>query len=394
MPTKKKTTSKVKRRASPQEQKFIVRSAQEAVTQVREVLGPNAQVISVRQVKGAGLQRFLASPRLEIVARASQDTAENPVEKEAPVSENRGTEESSPKSPNQDTASKELLESGEAKDRKTLESNTSDASEAGSKTPGDILVEDRLKKRSVKDMKCGQFLERAGFSAHLLSRLSSNEEWRAICEMPLAEGITKTVFHLREDRKRRPEPELGRTIAFVGGAGSGKTTALCKVLARDTFIRNRSPQVLRIEPDKPHMDDGLPLYCDVLGIRCVRSEADLDPNSEDPVYIDVPGYSLRGTGEISRIRTALDELGVESRILVMNGAYESAVLRRFWETGEQLDARFQIVSHVDELISFGKLWEYLFDVQRHLLNFSSGQNVASDLVEDPFGFLIERTFPR
>jgi len=49
--------------------KFVVSSADEAVSVLRERLGENAKVISVRQIEGAGLARFLRAPKLEIIAR-------------------------------------------------------------------------------------------------------------------------------------------------------------------------------------------------------------------------------------------------------------------------------------------------------------------------------------
>ncbi|MFP4260211.1 MAG: hypothetical protein ACLFS1_03940 [Opitutales bacterium] len=399
MPAKKtsKAKPKPKARKKPLEKRFIVRSAQEAVTQVREVLGPDAQVISVRQVKGSGLQRFLAAPRLEIVARAA----------EAPAKKKAAKPAEKPKEPEPEQADPEEATSsdgGEAAspDRPNRGGGEAPREETGSGTRTaktstkrfGATIEERLKKPSARDIKCGEFLSRAGFSDVVMSRLGSHEAWRAICELPLREGLTQAVYHLREDRERRPRPELHQRVAFIGGAGSGKTTALCKLLARDTFIRNLSPQVLRVEADKPHMDDGLPLYCDVLGIQCCRSEAELDAESDAPIYVDVPGYSLKDKSELDRVKEVLDAVGAASRVLVMNGAYETQVLRRFLETGAHLGAEFQIISHVDELVSFGKLWEYLFDTQRHLLCLSNGQNVASDLIEDPFGFLLERTFPR
>ena len=45
-----------------QKYKFIVKSAEEAATIIREKLGEMAQVISVRQVEGEGLAKFLSSP--------------------------------------------------------------------------------------------------------------------------------------------------------------------------------------------------------------------------------------------------------------------------------------------------------------------------------------------
>jgi flagellar biosynthesis GTPase FlhF len=52
-----------------QKYKFIVKSAEEAASIIREKLGETAQVISVRQVEGEGLARFLKSPKLEIIAQ-------------------------------------------------------------------------------------------------------------------------------------------------------------------------------------------------------------------------------------------------------------------------------------------------------------------------------------
>ena len=49
--------------------RFVVSSAQEAVVQIREKLGTSAEVVSVQQVKGRGLERFLSSPKLEVVAQ-------------------------------------------------------------------------------------------------------------------------------------------------------------------------------------------------------------------------------------------------------------------------------------------------------------------------------------
>ena len=53
--------------------RLIVRSA-EAVRVIRDKLGDNAKVISVRQVGGEGLKRFISSPKLEVIAQIVDDT--------------------------------------------------------------------------------------------------------------------------------------------------------------------------------------------------------------------------------------------------------------------------------------------------------------------------------
>ena len=60
--------------------KFVVSSADEAVNVLRERLGEHAKVISVRQIEGAGLARFLRAPKLEVIAKVEIPEPE-PVER-------------------------------------------------------------------------------------------------------------------------------------------------------------------------------------------------------------------------------------------------------------------------------------------------------------------------
>lgn len=333
--------------ARTRERRFIVRSAAEAVEQVRAALGPQARVVSVRQVKGSGLQRFLAAPRLEIIARAGPPPAPQP---EEPAPE--------PMLPE----------------------------------PIPIPLTER-ESPSGASLNCRKFLEKAGLPPPLLARLDGAQEWRQIGEMDLRQGLPLVVRSLRHRLKALSGNPLPSTVAFLGGPGSGKTTALCKLLAKDVFISGRAPQVLRLEVDKPHLDDGLLLYCEVLGVHCARSPKEVDRAEGQTLYVDIPGYSLREPSEQKRIQASLDELAIEGRVLVLNAAYEEAVLRRFTESGQRMGARHQILTHLDELESVGKLWQYLLDPDCSLLFFSDGQNIAGDRVDDPFGYLLDRTFP-
>ena len=343
------------------EMRFIVHSAEEAVRKVRESLGPDAKVVSVQQVRGSGLQRFLAAPRLEIIARAPETVEKaappEPEPKPEPPPQPEGTE--SP--PQEKSGSLPVAGTGEEKEA---------------------------------NLTCRKFLARAGIPEVVAGRLEGAREWREIGDMDVREGLHQAVQWLRKYKNGRGVDRVPARAAFLGGPGAGKTTALCKLLAREVFLNGRTPTVLRLEVDKPHLDDGLPLYCEVLGIPCARSVAEVDPRKEENLYVDLPGFSLREKKEQDRIGEALDELGLSERILVLNAAYEEAIMRKFRRVGHRLHARHHILTHIDELESFGKLWEFLLDPEVQVLFFSDGQNVAGDRVEDPFGYLLERTFPR
>ncbi|MEI6036189.1 MAG: hypothetical protein WCS65_18135, partial [Verrucomicrobiae bacterium] len=71
--------------------RFVVSSADEAATAIREKLGEKAKVLSVRQIEGEGLARFLRAPKLEIIAHLPSE--EEPV---APAIEFRLPEDPPP----------------------------------------------------------------------------------------------------------------------------------------------------------------------------------------------------------------------------------------------------------------------------------------------------------
>src|SRR6056300_1011928 len=57
---------------APKKYRLVVRSAEEAVRLIREKLGDQARVTSVRQVGGEGLKRFISSPKLEVIAEVGE----------------------------------------------------------------------------------------------------------------------------------------------------------------------------------------------------------------------------------------------------------------------------------------------------------------------------------
>jgi flagellar biosynthesis protein FlhF len=331
--------------------RFIAKSAQEAAAIVRSRLGPAGRVISVEQVMESGLKRFVSSPRLEIVATKSAVALQSvPDIAELPTS---GLLDKAPGGSALSTSNASI--SGKAK------------------------------------ISCRSLLTRACFSSRLMARLDGAERWREICELPAAEGLPQAIAWLRQYRAK-PEPLAENTrLAFVGCPGVGKTTALCKYLARELFLYERKPQVLQLEVDKPHMDSGLSIYCDILGVPCFDDPSQVSGNGT--LLIDVPGVSPLAKVHQKHLRAALDAIGSNDRVLVLNAAYEEALLERHAEVGRCLGAKYRVYTHLDELEGVSKLWGGVMDPDCSTLFFSNGQNVVGNLIEDSFGYLIERTFP-
>ena len=57
--------------------RLVVKSAEEAVGAIREKLGSSARVLSVRQMGGQGLSKFISSPKLEVIVELPENQAED-----------------------------------------------------------------------------------------------------------------------------------------------------------------------------------------------------------------------------------------------------------------------------------------------------------------------------
>ncbi len=350
--------------ASETRYKFIVASAEEAVKVLRERLGENARVISVRQVEGAGLAKFLRAPKLEVIAQvcAPEPVAEPPPAQLPEPPSHQPVAEPPARSPAQP----------EAPDNRPVPQE----------------------RRISSSNNVARILQSGGITETILARIRANEAWPKIARMPLRQALTEVAVLLRYEYQHLARQPVGNCVAFLGTAGAGKTTALCKRLAMDVFFKQRRAVVLKVDLDKANPSDGLAVFCDVLGVPMVRSAEDIPPLGDDEtLYIDFPGVTPGHTEEIDATLHLLENTGAASRVLVVNAAYEIGLIKQAFAMGGSLAATHVVFTHLDELTHWGKLWEFILAPELTPLFLSSGQNIAGDFSESIFDAVLERTFP-
>jgi flagellar biosynthesis protein FlhF len=220
------------------------------------------------------------------------------------------------------------------------------------------------------------------------------EEWETVARRPLREALTEVAVLLRAAFQRTPKKPLRQCVAFLGTAGAGKTTALCKRLAMEVFFKQRRAVVLKLDMDKANPGDGLAVFCDVLGVPMIRSLQSLPPLAVgETLFIDLPGIGAENRGDIAETVNLLAALPPSSRILVVNAAYEASLIRQAYRMGADLAASHVVFTHLDELTHCGKLWEFILEPALTPLFVSSGQNIAGDFSEAVFDTVMDRSFP-
>lgn len=325
--------------------RLVVGSAAEAVEILRERFGSRGRVLSVRQVGGSGFGWFLQKPRLEVMVEVGP-------ERKAPVA----APETWPKP-------------------------------IPVKTP--VKAEEPRVEASGREAE--KLLRASGLDSVTIERIRGelDGDW---CALSKAEVLHRAADFLRGQGRERPAVPLAGNRVFVGSCGAGKTTALCKMLADDVFVQGRSPAVLKLDAGQPNASDGLAAYCEVLGVPMFRSPAEtVELDDESILYLDLPGLVPDGQAD-GEVREILDRLEIDSRILVVNAAYDGDLITEALSSGERLGATHVVYTHLDELRRWGKLWRFILHPGLEPLFLSTGPNLAGDLEDDPINSLLNRTF--
>lgn len=361
-----------------QKYKFVVKSAEEAASIIRDKLGEMAQVISVRQVEGEGLARFLKSPKLEIIAQIPPAAPEAPQSKEPTVSL------SEPAESEEESETPQRRKSSRARKPRTASEPRREETDYVSET----LV--RAMFNNLPTGRLWTILSKAGIPTEFLAQIGEQPETRGLNDQPLQTAISRFALLMR-DRAPGRSLALSNRVAFFGSPGSGSTTALCKQLSADVFLRGRQACVMKLESDEPNSSEGLAMFCEALGVPLLRTTAELRKIPEEAaVYFDLPGMTLTGKN-IRHLQKTFDELGIESRVLVVNAAYERQLIQEAYTRASAIGATHVVFTHVDEIPRCGKLWEFVLDDGLVPLFASTGQNIASDFDRHVIDMLVRRT---
>lgn len=318
--------------------KFIARSAQEAVEQIRSSLGPDAVVLDVRRAPRRGLARLFAAPRFEVTAS---------VQPAAP-----------PADPLQDLRDEVR----------------------------------RLQESVAFGGACQSYLlpmlAQTGLLPHHAEAIAASIRKQAP-EASLQEQLGLARQELRQDW-REPAPDTARRHIFVGPPGAGKSTVLCKWMAQKILGENCGATVLQLETHTANLSPQPKFFCEILGAQFARSAA--RAAGHDLLFVDLPGVPAGDQAALQAARAAIAEFPGAAVHLVLNAAYDAALLLEQARFFAPLSPADLIPTHLDEERRWGKLWNLLRGTNFCLRFLAAGQNVPGGLAPASPEALFSRQF--
>jgi len=421
---------------NPVQLKLVVGSASEAVNMIKERFGEGAKVLSVKQSESGGIARLLQKPRLEVIVevpRAAMEKkagsesantiatprAEKPVpaqkknlsmDTDGAAKESPGVSKmpkTAPAAPAPEAVKREVSKPEPTAPKSGLGYFADAMDEVKEDEKSEPFVEKSIPAAPLGSAanpvprgamenvkKVVAMLQSVGFDDAMIERIRYEIDFNSVGDQSTVE-LYGAICEWLQNRFPKSESQIsGKRRAFIGSCGVGKTSALCKSLSADIFVKGLEPQVLKLDGEVPNPSYALETFCEIMGANFSRSWEEVAEHSlERPLYVDLPGVRFQSESSINSCKEILDELDVEERVIVVNAAYDSETIAEAMLCGERMGATAVVFTHIDEARKVGKLWRFMLNTKIRPLFFSHGPNQAGDYTLDLFSALLEKTFP-
>lgn len=206
--------------------------------------------------------------------------------------------------------------------------------------------------------------------------------------MPIAEwsavrGVLTEFWRPRATHSTGPE----RPHVFIGPPGSGKTTVLCKWLTTAVLTEERKARVWRLDGATANTSEFLTVHCEMLGVPVTRFWSEPDTSATGLSFIDLPGVEIGDKQGLTALRDQLAVLPAPHVHLVLNAAYETAVMWEQFHAFAPFQPQDVSFTHLDEERRRVKLWNFVLGTNCSLNFLSAGQKIPGEFLSAESGLL-------
>jgi flagellar biosynthesis protein FlhF len=349
--------------------RFLAHDAADAVRQVRSRLGADAVVLSVAQVPASGVSRLWRKPRLEVLAHLPEPAAAATLHGQAPIPSGAQLDQ---------LDSDDSMCLGSEATPNAADPEASGA--AGSWRSGAVLSRMGLQPLHVE-----RLIERAQSQHGRTPPVTLARELALVC------AALASFWHPVTDTHDRST----RIHVFVGPPGSGKTTALCKWLAKSVLADGATARAWRLDGRAAHFPGLLDMYGEILGVPIVREwTADQRLEGFGAGFVDLPGVNAHDLAAIRQLHERVKAIPGAQVHLVLNAAYDMEVTLAQVRAFAALPLSDVIFTHTDEEKRLVKLWNFVLGTNFSLRFLSGGQNIPGEFLAATPELLIPRQIGR
>lgn len=376
-------------------QRFFAATAREALTQVRESLGPDAIILSNRNVDDG----------VEILASHESDLS-SAVEKTQLASPSYAAKSDTPK-PVATTQAVQLDSSSTSKTDQPINNidlslimNEIRAMRGSLETQLSTLTWNEQQQRHPAKSGILRELLAMGFSTSLCRYLAENAPNDNDVELGLnwaKSTLSRNLSVVKDDAEILDQ---GGVYALVGPTGVGKTTTTAKLAAR-CVMRHGAGKLALITTDSYRIGahEQLRIYGKILGVmvHSVRDETDLrialdELKTKHTVLIDTVGMSQRDQMVAEQLAMLSGSKTPIKRLLCLNSACTIETLNEVVSAYRGSGLAGCILTKLDETATLSNALDVVLRQKLKLFYIGTGQRVPEDLQLANAEALVERAF--
>ena len=377
--------------------RIVAKTSREAMRQLRDVLGPNAVILSNRAVDGG----------VEVLALAAEDIAAIA----PPVAEMPRLRPAAPKAPEPSpevepavSLKRHLVERAAAPSQDSAQLAQSVISEIK-------IMQNRLETQLAdlawRDLP-GRDPSGAGVMRDMLAAGFSTTLARELLET-LPKGDTEQaqawmrstlIKRLQVMQSETDMLDVGGVFALMGPTGAGKTTTTAKLAAR-FVVRHGADKLALLTTDSYRIGghEQLRIYGKILGVtvHAVRDAADLrvalsELGHKHTVLIDTVGMSQRDQAVTEQVEMLCQAGKPIKRLLLLNATSHGDTLNEVVQAYQTHGLDGCILTKIDEAASLGAALDCAIRHQLNVHYLATGQRVPEDLHLANRQYLIHRAF--
>lgn len=360
---------------SPRMQTFRARSVTAALQEVQRALGPDAIVVSVRQITPTGLLGALKEPQVEVMAMPGGSGDTVPPESPAPGTPPADTgplrtQAAGPESPEpQPPAEAQPAGSEGAAGQEELKKRFPVT------PPGLLKLQEQFLRQSLEPQLVKKLI--TGCLEVLPPRLLKDDDYlRRYLSMQLQALL----------QVNNGQPASGREVLCLAGtSGVGKTSLCAKIAA--TAAQNGAPPVAWVCADTVTAGAiaqarqyasalQIPLHTPYTPQELADTVAGLD---DGLVLVDLQSFNPYQEKSIVQFADYLTALSERTLLWVFSAATKGVDLQRAYQVLKPFGIDGLAVSHLDDTGSFGSVFNLASRSRLPLYYFSTGARVPEDL---------------
>ena len=189
--------------------------------------------------------------------------------------------------------------------------------------------------------------------------------------------ITGPICNEHKDRK---------IAVFVGPTGVGKTTSIAKIAAKYTLIDKKKVSLITFDTYRVGAVEQLKIYAKIIGlpVDVVLSPSDLGgvlarKKDADLILIDTAGRSHKDRTYINELSKLMSQTAEIDCHLVLSATSSNTVLTDIIGKFKDIRINSLLFTKLDEAENYGAVFSSMIKAQKPLSYFTTGQRVPEDI---------------